>query len=175
MRTIYSVPLLLLFVLCLVCGLSLYALCVQRIYRKHMIRCRLRTTYDVVSRWLGETPDRAASTVERAPVLPHTRLLLLDDQHRCWMDTLMPHLATDPANSKRPGPSLNIHNEHDVISDPITQMVDVATRSSEGGFAQYENDLGESKERVYAFVRRLSQNPRFILCVEWTTAMGGGS
>ena len=173
MRALYSVTLLLLFGICLVCGLIMYALCTRRTYRKYMTRCRLRTTYDVVSRWLGDAPDKNASAVENAPALPYVRLLLLDDQHRCWMDTLMPHLALNSGGSERPGPPLDLRNNYDVARDPMRQLVDVATRASEGGFVEYENDLGEHKEWVYAFARRLPQNPRFVLCVEWMTAMGG--
>ena len=173
MRTIYLVSLTVFFVLCLVCGLVLYALCVQRIYRKYMTRCRLRTTHDVVSRWLGSAPERAAPAIERAPDLPYTRLLLLDDQQRCWMDTLIPHLALDPITQVRPGPPLNIYNENDATRHPLTQLIDMATRSTNGGFVEYENNLGESKEWVYAFGCRLPQHPQFVLCVEWTTARGG--
>ena len=166
MHTAYFALLVVLFVSCLVCGLVLYSMCIQRMYRKYITRCVLQTTHDVVDKILGTRPIDRMNIVESAVFMSHMRILILDTKKQCWMDTSMPHLARDVSTGERPGENLHLRNHYDTTQDPVGMLINVATRTKNGGFVEYENDLGEYKEWVYAFAKQLTWDRNYILCVE---------
>lgn len=156
----------LVFITCLVCGLVLYSMCIKRMYRKCMSRCTLQTAHKIIDMILGNRSLDRMDMIESTICIPNMRVLILDTHKRCWLDTNMPHLAHNASTGERPGEILHVRNQYDTIQDPIDTMINVATRANEGGFVEYENDMGEYKEWVYTFSKQLTLDKKYILCVE---------